>query len=49
MTEDYIDPQVYDLYDEYCHTQMTRREFLNRASALVVASGSAMVLSLIHI
>ena len=45
MTEDYIDPQVYDLYDEYCHTQMTRREFLNRASALVVASGSAMVMA----
>lgn len=45
MTEDYIDPQVYDLYDEYCHTQMTRREFLNRASALVVASGSALVMA----
>ena len=45
MTEDYIDPQVYDLYDESCHTQMTRREFLNRASALVVASGSAMVMA----
>lgn len=45
MTEDYIDPQVYDLYDEYCHTQMTRREFINRASALVVASGSALVMA----
>lgn len=42
MTEQYIDPQVYDLYDEYCHTQMTRRDFLNRASVLVVASGSAL-------
>ena len=45
MTEDYIDSQVYDLYDEYCHTQMTRREFINKASALVVASGSALVMA----
>jgi len=45
MTEDYIDPKVYDLYDEYCHTQMTRREFLNKASALVVASGSTLVMA----
>lgn len=45
MTEDYIDPQVYDLYDEYCHTQMTRRAFINKASALVVASGSALVMA----
>ena len=29
---DNIDPQLYDLYDEYCHTQMSRRDFLNRAS-----------------
>lgn len=45
MTEDYIDSQVYDLYDEYCHTQMTRRQFINRASALVVVSGSAMAMA----
>lgn len=45
MTEDYIDSQVYDLYDEYCHTQMTRRQFLNRASALVVVSGSALAMA----
>lgn len=45
MTEDYIDPQVYDLYDEYCHSQMTRRAFINKASALVVASGSALVMA----
>ena len=45
MTEDYIDPQVYDLYDEYCHSQMTRRDFLNRAAALVVVSGSALALA----
>lgn len=45
MSEDYIDPRVYDLYDEYCHTQMTRREFINRASVLVVASGSALTMA----
>lgn len=45
MTEDYIDSQVYELYDEYCHTEMTRREFLNRASALIVVSGSALAMA----
>lgn len=45
MTENYIDPQVYDLYDEYCHTTMTRRDFINRASALVVVSGSAVAMA----
>ena len=45
MSEDYIDSQVYDLYDEYCHTQMTRREFINKASALVVVSGSALAMA----
>lgn len=45
MTDDYIDSQVYDLYDEYCHSQMTRRMFINKASALVVASGSALAMA----
>ena len=45
MTKESIDPKVYDLYDEFCHTQMTRRAFLNKASALVVASGSALVMA----
>jgi carboxymethylenebutenolidase len=45
MTEESIDPKVYDLYDEYCHTQMTRRDFFNRASAIVVAGGSALVMA----
>ncbi len=45
MTENYIDPQLYDLYDEYCHTDMTRRAFINRASALVVMSGSALAMA----
>jgi carboxymethylenebutenolidase len=45
MTEDFIDSRIYDLYDEYCHTQMTRREFFSRASAVVVAGGSALAMA----
>jgi len=45
MIKESIDSKVYDLYDEYCHTQMTRRNFLSKASALVVASGSALVMA----
>ena len=45
MTKNHIDPQVFDLYDEYCHTQMSRRDFLNKASALVVAGGSALMMA----
>jgi carboxymethylenebutenolidase len=29
-----IDQRVYDLYDEYCHGHIDRREYLKRASAL---------------
>lgn len=44
-----IDQQIYDLYDEYCHGQMSRREFLSRASAITVAgvSGLAMAQALL--
>jgi carboxymethylenebutenolidase len=45
MTKDTIDPKVYDLYDEYCHTQMTRRDFLNKASALAVVSGAGLAMA----
>lgn len=45
MKEDFIAPKIYDLYDEYCHTEMTRRDFLNRASKLVVVSGSALAMA----
>jgi carboxymethylenebutenolidase len=46
---DEIDKQIYDLYDEYCHTAMTRREFLERAGAITIAgvSGLAMAQSLL--
>ena len=45
MTKDTIDPKVYDLYDEYCHTQMTRRDFLNKASALAVVGGAGLAMA----
>jgi carboxymethylenebutenolidase len=32
MRQDQIDDQVFELYDEYCHGRMDRREFLERAS-----------------
>lgn len=44
-----IDRRIYDLYDEYCHTDMTRRDFLQRASAITIAgvSGLAMAQALL--
>lgn len=44
-----VDKRIYDLYDEYCHTGMTRREFLHKASAITIAgvSGLAMAQSLL--
>ncbi|MEM7405634.1 MAG: dienelactone hydrolase family protein [Pseudomonadota bacterium] len=40
-----IDPQVYDLYDEYCHSDMSRREFLTRASALAIVGGAGLAMA----
>jgi carboxymethylenebutenolidase len=40
--EQKIDPRIFDLYDEYCHGGMDRRNFLNRAAALTVVGGSAL-------
>ncbi len=41
-----IDQRVYDLYDEYCHGRIDRREFLLRAAA-VTAGGLAMANALL--
>jgi carboxymethylenebutenolidase len=38
----HIDQRVYDLYDEYCHGHIDRREFLARSRALVIAGVSAL-------
>lgn len=43
MTEQQkIDPRVFDLYDEYCHGRIDRREFLGRAAAITVGGVSAL-------
>ena len=45
VTQIDIDQRVYDLYDEYCHGKIDRREFL-RAAALI-AGGLAMARALL--
>jgi carboxymethylenebutenolidase len=40
-----IDQRVYDLYDEYCHGHIDRREFLARARAIVIGGVSAMAMA----
>lgn len=49
MNEQDIDQKIYDLYDEYCHSAMDRRTFLQRASAMTIAgvSGLAMAQALL--
>jgi carboxymethylenebutenolidase len=45
MTKIIMDQQIYDLYDEYCHGCMDRREFLSRASAITVAGVSGLTMA----
>jgi len=45
VTQDWIDQRVYDLYDEYCHGDIDRREFLKRAA--LIAGGLAMAQALL--
>lgn len=41
MNKDQIDPRIFALYDEYCHSNMERREFLRRAAAITVVGGGS--------
>jgi carboxymethylenebutenolidase len=45
ITQIEIDQRVYDLYDEYCHGQIDRREFLSRASAIAIVGGSGLLMA----
>ncbi len=46
MKKDDIDPKVYELYDEYCHSDMGRRAFLKKAGALsLLGSVSGLVMA----
>ncbi|MBX2826416.1 MAG: dienelactone hydrolase family protein [Gammaproteobacteria bacterium] len=44
-TEQEIDQQIYDLYDEYCHGYIDRREFLRRAGAISIAGVSGLTMA----
>jgi carboxymethylenebutenolidase len=46
VTQIQIDQRVFDLYDEYCHGRIDRREFLAR-SAAVCAAGLVMAQALL--
>src|SRR4051812_17597906 len=46
VTQLQIDQRVFDLYNEYCHGGIDRREFMKRASVLV-AGGLAMAQALL--
>ena len=45
MRKDNIDDRIYDLYDEYCHGRIDRRQFFERAAAVTV-TGVAMASAL---
>jgi carboxymethylenebutenolidase len=45
LTQSEIDQRVLDLYDEYCHGDIDRREFLRRASLLTVGGVSALAMA----
>lgn len=41
-TDKKIDQRIFDLYDEYCHGRMDRREFLRRSAAITIGGVSAL-------
>ncbi len=45
MDKQAIDQRIFDLYDEYCHGYIDRREFLSRAGAITVAGVSGLVMA----
>ena len=45
MTETKIDKRVLDLYDDYCHGRIERREFFSRAKAITIGGVSALALA----
>jgi carboxymethylenebutenolidase len=42
---DPIDRSVYQLYDQYCHGEITRREFFRRAAVLSIGGMSALAIA----
>ncbi len=45
ITQLEIDQRVFDLYDEYCHGRIDRREFLGRATAIAVVGGTGLAMA----
>ena len=45
MTEKKIDPRIYDLYDDYCHGRIERREFFSRAAAIGIGGAAALAMA----
>lgn len=45
MSQQEIDQQIFDLYDEYCHGDIDRREFLSRAAAITIGGVSALAMA----
>jgi carboxymethylenebutenolidase len=45
MTKQEMEQQIFDLYDEYCHGFIDRREFLRRAAALTIAGVSGLAIA----
>jgi len=45
ITQLEIDQRVFDLYDEYCHGRIDRREFLSRAAAIAVLGGTGLAMA----
>ena len=45
MRQDQIDDKVFDLYDEYCHGHIDRRQFFARAAQLTAGSVSAVAMA----
>ena len=37
-----FDQRIFDLYDEYCHGSMVRREFLDKSGAIMIGGVSAL-------
>ncbi|NNF40663.1 MAG: dienelactone hydrolase family protein, partial [Woeseiaceae bacterium] len=45
MRQEEIDDQVFELYDEYCHGAINRREFFRRAGQLTIAGASGLAMA----
>jgi carboxymethylenebutenolidase len=44
-SENKVDQKMFDLYDEYCHGFIDRREFFRRAAGMALGSLSALVIA----